>query len=182
MKIIEAGHYYQAKGPTVWSTTGWQIMEQIKSPGDQTLLFIDDIHHQKNMFTEEVSLPVVDFYPQPDYLVMESKVLGEAITILRILKGLSKKKKARKGNNGAWFCSGFPITTPLGDPICVLLDAGLTLKKQSFGFKEAVNILPLFYEQEQRMLLRLIAKAMPEFYLRVILFNLEGEFWEILGD
>jgi len=67
------------------------------------------------------------------------------------------------------------LTNNLGEPLCLLLDAGLTLYKQSLGFKHAVNILPSFYAKEQDALLRLVNKAMPNFQLEVLLFTLDQE-------
>ncbi len=85
----------------------------------------------------------------------------------------------QEGDLGQWFCSGFPLTTQLGVPNCVLLDGGLTLLKSQLGFKEGTNILPKFYEEQQAKVLRLVAKAMPDFHLRVVLYDFEGNFWEM---
>lgn len=83
---------------------------------------------------------------------MESAVRPEAETILSILQQLPKKKRARQNGNGKWFVSGIPLTDDAGRPLCVLWDAGLTLRKQALGFEGGVNILPFFYEQEHEFL------------------------------
>lgn len=179
-KILEAGHYYRAKGPTEYSALGWKILEKLKTEDDKSLLFLDDVHPLSDVPKEEQDLPTIPFAPQPDFTVMESEMDQRGIGFLDILRALSKTKRAKLHNgSGIWHCSGQPLTDPQGRPLCLLLDGGLTLHKRSLGFNEAVNILPNFtaYAEEQRFLLRLIAKAMPEFKLTVILFDLSGKNW-----
>lgn len=55
-RIIEASHYYVAKGPTVWSVVGWKILESMKRAGDATILFIDDIHELVDVNPAEADL------------------------------------------------------------------------------------------------------------------------------
>lgn len=185
MRILEAGHYYIAKGPTVWSSLGWEIMLSMRTDGDKSMLYIDDIHNLSDVSPEEINLPNLDFQPEPDHTVLESEVKGVALKVLDILKTLSmpsrrkSREKRAKLHNGQWYCSGATLTTASGDPTCVLLDAGLTFLKQELGFQEAVNILPMFYEEEQKQLLRLVAKALPNFCLQVVLYDLEGKFWKL---
>lgn len=178
-RIIEAGHYYLAKGPTDWSRMGSQIMERIKLPSDKTMIFIDDIHPLKDMSQSEIKLPPISFNHNFDYLIMESNVLEEARCVLEVLKKLPKRSRCRTNGNSRWFCSGFPVTDEQGFPNCVLLDTGLTLRKQSLGFAKGINILPYFYEEQQRKLLRIVKKAIPAFLLEVILYNLDGSFWRM---
>jgi hypothetical protein len=180
MRIIEAGHYYSAKGPTLWSLVGWRIMSSICSDRDKSMLFIDDIHSLEDVSPEEAVLLQVEFNPKPDFTVLESAVTAKAWEALDILKVLPSRRRARI-NAGRWYCSGFPLTTSSGTPNCVLLDAGLTIFKRELGFQEGVNILPKFYEEQQGKLLRLVAKTLPDFHLQVVLFDLGGKFWEI-GD
>ena len=177
MRILEAGHY-SAKGPTIWSVIGWEIMLEVRCENDKSLLFIDDVHPLENVSADERSLPTVKFDPRHDFLVLESDVISKALQVLSILQTLPKKRAARM-NSGRWFCSGSSLVTEAGLPSCVLLDAGLTLLKNQLGFWEGVNILPYFYEDEQRKLLRLIAKALPEFRLQVILYDRAGRYWNI---
>jgi len=178
MRILEAGHYYSAKGPTRWSLLGWEIMLNMRTDGDKSMLFIDNIHSLSDVPKEERELPKLTFNPEADFVVTESAVVPEAWEFLEILKALPQKKRT-KVNSGRWYCSGFPLTTSSGAPNCVLLDAGLTLHKRELGFQEAVNILPMFYENEQRQLLRLVAKALPNFRLQVVLYDLAGNSWNI---
>ena len=181
MRILEAGHYYGAKGPTAWSSVGWKILESLKQPGDRTMLLVDNIHPISDVSEEEQELPNIEFSLNADYTVMESDVYLESQVILATLKRLPKKKRAKRGPNGKWFISGFSLTNEEEFPLCVLWDAGLTLKKRNLGFQEGINILPYFYEEEQIKLLRIIAKAIPAFRLRAVLYKLNGNFWE-LGD
>lgn len=179
MRIIEAGHFYQAKGPTTFSELGWGILEKMHSDGDKSLLFIDDVHTLNDVSTDEINLPAVSFSPKADFIVMESAMRDWGFKFLELLKELPKRKRARKYNgNGVWFCSGFPLTNEAGDPLCLLLDAGLTLYKQSLGCKTAINILPDFYQDEQERLLRLVKKAMPDFLLEVVFFNQKAH-WQL---
>ena len=179
-RVIEAGHFYKAKGPTKWSKIGWKILSQIKEKEDKTLLFIDDVHPIDCVHETEKHLPNIPFPTDPncDFTVMESSVEETALQALEMLKQLSKKKKARLNGNGTkrWYCSGTALTHPDGYPTCTLLDLGLTLHKSALGFKEVINILPLFYKEQQTVLLRLIKKCLPsDFNFKVVLFNLNGE-------
>ncbi len=178
MRILEAGHYYSVKGSTMWSVVGWEIMLRMRANGDKTMLFIDDIHCLSDVSADEIRLPKMEFDPNADLVVLESAIVAKAWEFLELLKKLPKKRRARS-NSGRWFCSGFPLVTKSGMPNCVLLDVGLTLLKSELGFREGVNILPKFYEEQQRKLLRLVAKALPSFRLRIILYDLEGKFWEL---
>lgn len=178
-RIIEAGHYYKSKGATQMSIIGWDILKKIKQPNDKTSLLIDDVHALADLHHNERNLSVTkNFNHDADYILMESEMKTTALDILEILKNLPKRKKATL-NNGKWFCSGFPITDNQGNPLCVLLDTGLTLTKKRMGFNKGVNILPFYYEEEQRRLLRLIKKTIPDFKLSIILFNDKGEYWEM---
>ncbi len=174
MRIIEAGHYYLSKGPTVWSKIGWEILEKIKSSDDKTLLFIDDIHKLEDVFIFEKNLPNINFNPNPDYLMMESEMEFLALEVLSRLKKVS----VLKSKNGVTKWHGFNIFDKKGCS-CVLLDAGLILKKYELGFFETVNILPFFYQLEQKRLLEIIKKVIPEIQLKIIFFNSDGFFWEM---
>ena len=64
--IIEAGHYYKAIDPTVWSEMGWQLGLQMAQPGDATMLFIDDVHTADQAHPMERAAQLVnDFAPEP---------------------------------------------------------------------------------------------------------------------
>ncbi|MDO8581506.1 MAG: hypothetical protein Q7S16_01400 [bacterium] len=181
MGILEAGHYYVAKGPTLWSLVGWELMQRMKTPDDKSMLFMDDIHSMDDVSPEEALLPTMEFFPNPDFTIMESAVKEKALEALEMLKALSKKKRAML-HSGVWYCSGFPLTTPSGKPICVLLDLALTLLKKELGAEECINILPKFYEEEQRKLLRLVPKVLPNFRLQVVLYDLEGNLSSIKNE
>jgi hypothetical protein len=179
--IIDAGHYYQSKGPTIWSALGWNLVQRIASSNDKLLLFIDDVHPVTDLHPLEQSAAVVEtFKIEPDYIVLESAVRNEALEILNRLKQLPKKKGIKNGSNGQWFCSGSSITDPAGNPLCSLLDAGLTLFKQRLGFISGINVLPFFYENQQRHLGHLVKKSIPDFSLTTILFDINGAYWSLL--
>ena len=179
MRLLEAGHYYATKGPTVFSKRGWEILENVSLADNKSLLFIDDVHtSMEDVNKEERDLPIIDFAPLADFTVLESAMREWAFQFLDMLKVLPKRSRAKQSKkNGVWFYADIPLTNKYGEPLCVLLDAGLTLFKQRVsGFNEAINILPFFYEKEQQNLLRLTAKAMPDFRLKVILFD-ENRHW-----
>lgn len=181
MRILESGHYYAAKGPTIYSKIGWEILERSKLPSDQSLLFIDDTHSSEDAPKEELELPMIVFNPTADFVVNESAMNDWGLRFLDILRALPKRQRARKNNSSeSWFCSGQRLTDDKGKPLCLLLDAGLTLYKRSLCFPQAVNILPYFYKEEQLILMRLVAKAMPDFKLTVMLFNLDGKVYELV--
>lgn len=179
MRILEGGHYYRVKGATTWSSVGWGILESLKQPGDKTVLLVDDVHEISDVSEEERELTNIEFSPNVDYIVMESDVYVETQIILAMLSGLPKKKRAKRGVNGKWFISGFSLTNEEECPLCVLWDAGLTLRKRNLGFQEGINVLPYFYEEEQIRLLRIVSKVIPDFCLRVVLYKLNGDFWKL---
>lgn len=178
-RVIEAGHYYQCKGPTAWSEVGLAVAQKIRQPGDKLMLFIDDVHVLSDMQDHEVSLPTLPLDLPADFIELESNASSSAFHFLDLLKDISPRKKRARLEHGRWYCSGFPLTDPSGKPLCVLYDAGLTLRKQHLGFQSGVNILPKFYEQEQLNLKRLLRKGLPEFDLSVILFDLNGDYWSL---
>jgi hypothetical protein len=180
-RIIEAGHFYEVKGPTAWSRVGWRILSRIKKPDDKTMLFVDDVHQLSDVHESERNLPNVSFpeVPKQDFLIRESFVKEHALEALDFLKKLPKRKKARfnGGQEKRWFCSGVALTHSNEYPTCTLLDLGLTIHKHELGFKNAVNILPLFYEEQQAGLLRLVKKCLPpDFNVTVILFDSNGNY------
>lgn len=181
MRILEAGHYYSVKGPTMWAVVGWEIMLSMLAHGDKNMLFTDDVHGLNDVSPDEKPMSKVEFNPSADFVVLESAVVGKAWEFLELLKKLPKRRRARV-NSGRWHCSGFSLITKSGTPNCVLLDAGLTLLKSELGFREGINILPKFYEEQQRKLLRLVSKTLPDFHLRVVLYDLKGKFWEIKNE
>lgn len=182
--LIESGHFYSARGPSAWSITGWKILKSIKKKGDQTLLFIDDIHSLEDVNEQERDLPRVPFDPKPDFLLKESELFDDAFAALEILKTLTKRKKARRSKRtNKWYCSNIALTDSNGEPTCTLLDVGLSMRKLHMGFSVAVNILPDFYEDQQKGVFRLVQKIIRkleiEFELVVILFSLNGEYRRI---
>lgn len=178
-RIIDAGHYYLCHGPTFWSMRGWELAEKLRTPSDDLLLFIDDIHTRSDLNETERALAAVDFQPKPNLVLFEKDMIDPAQEMLGRLQKLSKKKRARQNGKGKWFCSGNALTDDAESPLCSLLDAGLTLYKSRLGYDAAVNILPYFYENQQLQLLSLLAKALPEFPLTVILFDEEGNYWNL---
>lgn len=179
-QIIEAGHYYQAIGPTIWSEIGWQLGQQMLQPGDSTMLFIDDVHTAEQAHPMERTAKLAhDFLPKPDYIVLESHVTAEAKEVLAMLYALPKKKRPVVSGDGTVFCSGAPLVNADGAYLCTLLDVGLTLRKSRLGFDCGVNILPDFYQAQQAPVLRLVQKILPQFTLRVVLFAPCGTYTNI---
>ena len=178
MKIIEAGHYYMAKGPTEWSQVGWNILEKIKCKNDKTLLFVDDIHELFDISLLEKNSFNINFSPKSDFLVLESEMKIFAFEVFSRLEKLHKKSRPRQRGDETIKWHGFNVIDSRG-PTCVLSDAGLVLKKSQLGFNKAVNILPFFYKSEQERLLEIVKKVIPEIDLEVVFFNLNGDFWKI---
>ena len=183
--IIEAGHYYECKGPTAWSTQGVAIMEKIRRNGAKSMLFVDDLHPLENVSIIERFEDTVYFDFKPDYLVMESEMIKPAQKILEQLLSLNSKKKraSRNPKDGKCYISGFPITKDDGEtPLCVLLDAALTVHKRELGFDNVINILPYFYQEQQSNLLRILNKLnLEELTFSVLLFKKDGEFKQMNG-
>lgn len=176
--LWEAGHYYKVKGATQWSQLGWQVMEKLRQDIDRTMLFIDDIHGIENLSEKERNdVPVTTNFTA-DYIILESNVRKEAFEVLHRLQQLSGKKGVKE-NKGKYFCSGIPLTDTDGNPLCSLLDAGLTLVKYRLGVAKAINVLPYYYENQQRNLHKLVQKGIPEVDLKTILFNAAGAYWEL---
>jgi hypothetical protein len=170
-QIIEAGHYYKAIGPTVWSEIGWQLGQQMIQPGDATMLFIDDVHTAEQAHPlERAAQRVNGFAPVPTYTVLESSVAAEAKEALAMLYALPKKNRPVVSADGTVFCSGAPLVSADGASLCTLLDVGLTLRKSRLGFTHGVNILPDFYQAQQEPVLRLVQRILPDFHLAVVLF------------
>lgn len=174
--LWEAGHYYTSKGPTEWSAIGWKIMQEIKkNRGDSSMLFIDDIHPIETLHPDEQTAPLIDFNPDPTFIVLESAMKRLALDVLQELKGLSKRKKAKQSKkSGSWFLSTFPLTDPEGRPLCVLLDAALSVYKNQLGFEQTVNLLPSHYYGQQANLKKILSRILPEFNLQTLFFNLES--------
>jgi len=175
-RILEAGHYYRVKGPTRWSQLGWEVLRRIRSDGDRTMLFIDDVHDEDQLHEVELCAPTVEtFDPVADFRVLESRMNGEADEVFNRLGELSSKGRPKKLRDGSWHCSGTMIRHANGDPTCALLDAGLALWKFQQGFRRGVNILPEHYYWQQQYVLRLVMKAVPDFDLSVVLFDQSGQ-------
>ncbi len=179
--IIEAGHYYQCHGPTIWSTTSWKILQQVRSADDDTLLFIDDVHDLNDMQDNERMLPVQLFDPQVSHVVLESTMRPLALEILEQLAHQPRRSRAKQRRSGCWYWKDIALTNSAGFPLCTLLDVALSAYKHQLGHSSAVNILPEFYEQQQINLQRILRVILPELRLRTILFDLD-ENWRWLGD
>ena len=177
--LIEAGHYYSAHGPTIWSQLGLELArkELEKNPGGKLMLFVDNYHGYEHVPEEEKAhAPLPKFSIQPNHVVYESHMTTEAEELLSFLTSLPKSKRARLSNkDNRWYISGFPITKPNGNPACVLLDAALTKHKYQMGYNRIINYLPNHYGGEQANLSRLLAKIMPsDFHAEVVLFDQYG--------
>ena len=178
--MYEGGHFYAEKGPTIWSEIGWNLVTRLARQSDSRMLFVDDVHPVENVHERERHLKPIAFRlePEPTHLAVESAMLSHANEALGVLKSLPKRRRARK-IRGRWHCSGFPLEGVSGRPLCLFFDLGLTWHKRQLGFSRAVNVVPEFYADEQRRLVRLAKKAMPDFDLRVILHDAQGA-WQWL--
>ncbi len=180
--VLEGGHYYQCKGPTTWSLIGWMLVQELQKPGQETMIFIDDVHGLKDLHPAEACLPGFKTLPKPeaDITFLESDCVEPAFRTLEKLssKDIPRKKRAKKKGE-QWFCSGAAITDGKGFPLCVLLDLALSLQKQEMGFQRIINILPQFYEQQQTHLRKLMNKIVPELTHSAILYDLHGQHWEM---
>lgn len=181
--LYEGGHFYASHGPTLWSKVGWELVSQLRQPGDHTTLLIDDVHPKSLLNAQETNLPVLkEFHPDPCFTVKESEMAGMGMEVLEMLKQLQVGRRHRalhRGQPKRWMCSGFPLTTPPnghinGDPLCLLYDLGLTLFKYRLGFRTTVNVLPAFYESEQYGLIKIARKIMSDLELAVVLYDLDG--------
>lgn len=174
-RILESGHYYDSKGPTAWAAVGWGLLSMQMQSGDTSVLLVDDFHSIAEVNPDEVDLDVVEFSPDAHITVMESELLDHAIRALELLKELPSRSRARLSNgSGAYFCSGAPLTKPDSSPTCLLYDLGFNLWKSERGLA-IVNILPVFYADEQQVLIRLTSKILPEVPISVILYDLSGK-------
>jgi hypothetical protein len=153
---------------------------QLRGEDDHTMVLVDDVHSINQMNATEAEMEVVRGYsPDPCMTVMESAMAKPGFAVLEELKVLPKRQRARHpANQHGWFCSGFQLTTPNRTkpetPTCLLYDLGLTRFKYELGFRRVVNVLPEFYEGEQRALIRLSNKVMPDMRVEATLFDLAG--------
>jgi hypothetical protein len=145
------------------------------------MLFVDNVHDADTVNERERALQrvVFDFEPEPDFVITESSMLEHAEHALESLKQLPRRRRARKIRD-AWHCSGFPLQSSVGRPLCLFFDLGLTWYKRQLGFTHAVNIVPEFYEDEQRRLVHLARKAIPDLVLEIILHDELGN-WKSLA-
>lgn len=180
--LIEAGHYYTAKGPTQWSEIGARIAQERKLVSDKTMLFIDDMHDLSQVREQERLEPVVsiDHYLF-DYTIYESEMIHPAKKLVEYLLQLPKSKRAKQNEDGRCFCSGFPITKTGGEPLCVLLDVALTKRKYEMGFQKIVNILPYYYEEEQQHTAQILRKVINDenFEFTTLFFEKNGAIREV---
>ncbi len=178
--LWEAGHYYEAKGPTAWSLAGWKVMAELAHKDDARMLFVDDVHSGMDVHERERDLERIEFDPRPEptHLAVESAMLSHAHAALGVLDRLPKRQRPRI-SSGALHCSGYPLISRNGRPLCLLYDLGLTWHKREMGFASVVNVVPEFYVSEQRGLIRLVEKAMPDLDLRVITHDIDGR-WQYL--
>ena len=180
--LWEGGHYYESKGPTRLSSIGWNILVQLRrSQGGHTMIMVDDVHKIELVHPLEKALETIAFIPnlEPCFLVKESTMVGPGLAILERLKGLPRRNRARLTMQPRrWCCSGYALTTPNDsgphEPLCLLYDLGLTWHKYQLGFRLAVNVLPEFYLTEQKALMRIARKIMPDMDLRAVLYDLDG--------
>jgi len=177
--IWEAGHYYEAKGPTIWASLGWDVMQGLMNPSRNahSMLFIDDVHPIGEVSSHERDMPCVQFnpLPAPEHIVLESEVKDETADVLERLKLLPRRRRARwTWNPSRWSCSGFSLTNTKEEPLCLLYDLALTLRKYNLGYRRGINVLPEFYASQQRPLLQIANKLLPDFTLSTVLFNKNG--------
>ncbi len=181
MRIIEAGHYYLAHGPTRWSKMGVTILSHMQQPGDVTLLFVDDIHTADEVPPSEKNEPVIPHLAyQPDFILYESAFRQASYNIIDNLKRLPKRIRARQNKqSGRWFCGNVPLTTSSGDPTCTLYDVALTLWKSEQA-KTVINILPEHYRSQQLQVISVLKKLGVPIIMEIRLFNNIGKVTEII--
>lgn len=156
---VEAGHYYQAIGPTLLSAVGWKIGQEIIQPNNKSLLLIDDIH-PTNPFDHTDVIDNWNPEPYPDIIVYESETIAIAFDIL-VLANKHNMVKSHKGKN--MFKSGFfPLQLESGQFTCSLLDYALSVMKWgTFDLDYFVNVLPESYQHQQSQLYRLADSLNP---------------------
>lgn len=183
--VWEGGHFYASKGPTMWSVLGWQLLTQLRETGSHTMLLVDDVHPVELVHAAEREMPVIaDFCPQACITVLESAMAKpgrEVLSALSSREALSRRHRARYTQH-RWNCSGYPLTVPNGSkavaaaqPLCLLYDLGLAKLKHDLGFTRAVNVLPEFYAPEQRALIRIARKVVPNLRIEAVLYDLSGQ-------
>lgn len=205
--IWEGGHFYSSKGPTAWSVKGWEILSKLCAPGDHTMVLVDDVHAIDLVNPAERNMPVIaDFAPNPFLMVWESEMARMGFEVLGELQRLSGYERGEERRTrlilddgtraiprrhmvryvkNQWCCSGYPLTTVSengsgsGKPLCLLYDLGLLVYKVRLGYSRAVNVLPAFYEKEQRALIRIARKVVPGFTIESVLYDLGGH-WRYL--
>lgn len=199
--IIEAGHLYDAIGQTQWSVVGWKLLAALGRQDDMNVLLVDNIHGEDKMFLEEKVFPEgyikrtdeedgnrmpYIWDPQPDFVIKESELLPEALASLFLLRRVNAVYRHSKKSE-KWFYEDWELTDDYGTPRCLLYDVGFSYwKGRHMGdFVGAVNILPHFYEEEQKKLLalfnHLVVPENPDWKQEVILFDLDGTYW-YLGE
>jgi hypothetical protein len=180
-RLIEAGHYYAAHGPTIWAVRGWRHLEVMSQSDDRSMLFVDNLHGIEDVPEEEKGLDILTFSPRADYRALElsGEINDAAEEVFHLLQTPGEQKRVkirRRRSDQAWMLNGqigMVLKWPDGQPTCVLLDAGLSLYKRRLGFTRGVNILPAHYAGEQDKLLRLVELVIPDFQLDVMLFDME---------
>ncbi len=137
----------------------WNISEE-------TISVIEKVN--KNNFVN-VDSPIYELQPEVIILEWEMKIYSEKV--LEVLENLSRKKRARI--NEKWtFCSNIKIFDSEGTPTCVWYDLWLTyLKEKKLWATEAINILPLNYEEQQENVHRIYKKVNPNFNFHTLFFN-----------
>lgn len=193
MCLIEACHYPPYQYPTNAEQISVEILGSLLRLRDATLILLDDVTplHRLPRWRRNLRRVPIDFHP--NFIEHESKLDAPGLEVLSMLqiKGLAEfhaeawyQEQLDRGYNdiciqGGWFFENIRLTTSAGTPTVVLRDAGLTLKKHRYGFTHLINILHEDFGNEQHKLKRLVAAAMPEITLEVILYNLLGQNWPL---
>lgn len=153
MSIIESGHYYASHGPTELSLIGWELLEEHRAEDDLSLLFIDDVPgHVPGQ--AELSLPPVEFEPDPDVTIYEASLLApSAAKLMEMLDN-----RTAKTSGGKVRIKGIPVGEYGDDtiyPWCTALDLELTQIKSQYS-PHAINILPDYWIHEQMKLVEIV--------------------------
>ena len=129
--------------------------DQIITPPTQKTL---EIIHSINSWSPHETI-------SPNHIILESELEHYIKIAIDQLLDLPKKKKAKQSKNGSLMCSGNVILLSDDEdnkPTCVMYDIWLTLLKSRIAHK-ALNILPAWYELQQSVTHRIVAKILPEF-------------------
>jgi len=129
----------------------WEISEQAQ-------IVIDQANKNDNANTDSQVIIL-----QPHHIYLESDMYAYTLDVIDILDSLPRRKRTRYSDWKWAFCSNVKILHADGTPTCVGYDLWLTHLKRQRWFKEALNILPASYYEQQVAVKRIYRKIDPDF-------------------